>query len=257
MYDGYVSVDLGQRHDYTAVIVAEEAVWIGARPALPAFPTQDQLLAESLHDGLDRSGWTPPSLLNSHQRRHFRTLTNSGGRPGRPPLMVRHIERVRDRSYTDVVSEVAALLGRAPLSEMDVALLVDAGGVGVAVLDLMRQRGLRPWSITATGGDQINVPEHGVIRCPKRELVSAAQITLAEGRLRIAAGLADAPTLTKELQNYQVKISQSGHDSYAAREGEHDDLVYAAAQLCFFRDWYSQHYDDAIAAADRVPVTQE
>src|SRR4051794_41114644 len=36
MYEAIVSVDLGRRHDFTAVLVAEEAVWVGDRPELPA-----------------------------------------------------------------------------------------------------------------------------------------------------------------------------------------------------------------------------
>lgn len=255
MYEGYVSVDLGRQHDYTAVLVAEEAVWVPEPPEPEPWviggPTIEQ---QTYWQGIARHGWTAPSALTPRQRAYFRERSYAGHRPGRPPLLVRHIERVRGRSYVDVVAEVGALLGRHPLAELSVALLVDAGGVGVAVLDLMRQRGLRPWSITATGGDHVNTPEAGVIRCPKRELVAAAQIMLAEGRLRIAAGLAEAATLTRELQGYQVKISASGHDSYAAREGEHDDTVFAAAQLCWFRDWYSQHADDAIASAQH-PAT--
>lgn len=247
MFSAYASADLGQRNDYTAIVVAEEALWIPTPPVptVASGPQVDRLL---YWQNAGR-GWVPPSTLSADQRTFFRDLNyGAGQRPDRPPLLVRHIERVRERSYVDVVNEVAALLARPPLSGLDVALLADAGGVGVAVLDLMRQHGLRPWSITATGGDNVNVPEYGVIRVPKRELISAAQIALAQGRLRIAAGLAHAPTLVKELQAYQVKISQSGHDSYAAREGAHDDLVYAVAQMCWFRDWNSYHCDVGISA---------
>jgi hypothetical protein len=252
MYEAYVSVDLGRQVDFTAILAAEEALWVPDPPDPPPWLTGGPSLEATLYwQGLTRTGWTAPSSLSERQRRYFRNSSYGGRRPDRPPLLVRHIERVRGRSYVDIVAEVGALLGRHPLSGLSVALLVDAGGVGVAVLDLMRQQGLRPWSITATGGDQVNTPEEGVARVPKRELVSAAQIMLAQGRLRIAAGLAEAATLTKELQDYQVSISASGHDSYAAREGAHDDLVYAAAQLCWFRDWYSQHVDDRIAEAQR------
>jgi hypothetical protein len=135
---------------------------------------------------------------------------------------------------------------------MSVAVLIDAGGVGVAVSDLFWQQGIAHVSITATGGDAVHVLDGGkTIRCPKRELVSAGQIMLAEGRIRISSGLPHAPTLIKELESYEVKISAAGHDSYSAREGEHDDLVYALCQLAWYRDWFSQPHDDAIAAAQR------
>jgi hypothetical protein len=251
-YDAYVSVDLGRQHDYTAILVAEEARWIGEPPAYGGWASQADLAALA-HWPADTRGWVPPSTLAPSQRTFFRERNYLGDRPDRPPLLVRHVERVRNVPYPQVVTEVAALLARPPLSGLAVALLVDAGGVGVAVLDFMRQRGLRPYSVTATGGDSVN-GSRGEYRVPKRELVAAAQIALAEGRLRIAAGLEHAATLTRELQGYQVRISAAGHDSYAAREGEHDDLVYAAAQLCWFRDWYLSDCDDAVAARRRSPA---
>jgi hypothetical protein len=70
---------------------------------------------------------------------------------------------------------------------------------------------------------------------------------LTLGRLRIAPGLAEAATLTKELADYPVKISASGHDTFNAREGQHDDLVLAVSTACWYRDDISQHYDDHIA----------
>jgi hypothetical protein len=251
MYEALVSVDLGRQHDYTAIVVAEEAVWVSGPPDLPIGISGGPVMQEWINWQDAGRGWVPPSSLRADQRRFFRDRGYQGHRPGRPPLLVRHIERVRGRPYTQIVAEVVALLARPPLADLSTALLVDAGGVGLAVLDLMRQEGLRPWSIVATGGDRVNQPSPEDIRCPKRELVAAAQIALAEGRLRIAAGLEHAPTLTQELQNYRVSISVAGHDSYAAREGQHDDLVYAAAQLCWFRDWLSGPHDDAIARAHR------
>jgi len=248
MYDAYVSVDLGRQVDFTALVVAEEAVWVGEPPTDP----WGEGLQQTVHWPADgRRGWVPPSDLPPSSRRYFRDRTYLlTERPDRPPLLIRHVERVRGRPYPQIVADVRALLSRPPLAELSTVIVADAGGVGGAVSDLMWQQGVPHVALTATGGDAVHVADGGrTIRCPKRELVAAAQICLAEGRLRIAAGLAHAPTLTQELQNYRVTISAAGHDSYAAREDEHDDLVYAAAQLCWYRDWNSQHYDDALAAA--------
>jgi hypothetical protein len=254
MYEGYVSVDLGRQHDYTAILVAEEAVWVPDPPPAPSDGAA-QFVDPALWNGVGY-GWRRPSALLPVQRSFFRSRNYAGARPGRPPLLVRHIERVRGRSYVNIVSEIAALLERPPLAGLATTTLVDAGGVGVAVSDLLWQQGVAHVSITATGGDHVSTADGGrTVRCPKRELVAAAQIALAEGRLRIAAGLEHAPTMIEELSNYQVKISTAGHDSYSAREGKHDDLVYAAAQLCWYRDWHTQPYDDAIARAQRPVAT--
>ena len=44
-----------------------------------------------------------------------------------------------------------------------------------------------------------------------------------------------------------LNFSQSGHDTYNAREGQHDDLILAVSMAYWYRDDISQHYDDAIA----------
>jgi hypothetical protein len=67
------------------------------------------------------------------------------------------------------------------------------------------------------------------------------QVCLQAGRLKIASALPEAATLTKELQDFQMKITlATGHDSYGAwREGAHDDLVLAlaCALWCGERRW--------------------
>jgi hypothetical protein len=65
--------------------------------------------------------------------------------------------------------------------------------------------------------------------------VSAVQIALQSGRLKIAEELALAETLRKELLNFRIKVNIStAHDSYEAwREGDHDDLVLATALACW------------------------
>ena len=66
---------------------------------------------------------------------------------------------------------------------------------------------------------------------PKRNLVSALQAALQTGTLKIASSLQLAEVLRQELLNFRIKINLStGHDSYEHwREGDHDDLVLAAA----------------------------
>jgi hypothetical protein len=84
--------------------------------------------------------------------------------------------------------------------------------------------------IQITGGDAVTY-EGGVTRVPKRDLVSAAQVALQTGGLKIASDLPEAQALVRELENFQMKISlDTAHDSYGAwREGAHDDLVLAVA----------------------------
>lgn len=150
--------------------------------------------------------------------------------PNPPPynLHIRHLERFRHAPYPEVCDRLESLLSRLTRSY---DLAVDSTGVGLAVTDLLRDRGLRFRAVTITGGDK-ETSEGRNHRLPKRDLIAGLQVLLQSGRLKIAADLEHAETLRNELLNFRVKISASGHDSYEAwREAAHDDLVLAAA-LC-------------------------
>jgi len=65
--------------------------------------------------------------------------------------------------------------------------------------------------------------------------------------LKIASQLPEADTLTRKLQNFQVKITGAANDTYGAwREGTHDDLVLAAALALWtgteVQTWSTQHF---------------
>jgi hypothetical protein len=57
----------------------------------------------------------------------------------------------------------------------------------------------------------------------------------------------------RELRDYRVEISEAtGHDSYNARSGRHDDLVLATALAVWFRDFYWKNWD---RQAERIGKT--
>jgi hypothetical protein len=245
-FDYYVGCDLGQRHDYTAVALLEEPVWI---PSTAGARVDPQALTP---DG--PYGWVPLDRVTPHQRAHWRVQAEQGGRPPDPPLALRGLWRWRGESYVTGVARIRDLLATPPLSTAHVCLVVDATGVGRGVVDLMVAAGLAPLNVTITGGDQVHADlGRSEMSCPKRELIVATQVCLQAGRLRIAAGLEHAATLADELKNYQVKLSAAGHDSYSAREGQFDDLVLAVSLSCWFRGWYCRHLDDAHRSHERSP----
>jgi len=144
----------------------------------------------------------------------------------------RHLQRYQlGTSYPSIVTDVGKMLGRDPLRGHNRTLAIDGTGVGAAVVDMFLSADLRAnlCSIIITGGD--TVTNDGLVyRVPKRDLVGIVQVCLQTSRLKIAAALAEASTLTNELQNFQVKITDAAHDVYGAwREGAHDDLVLAVA----------------------------
>ena len=144
----------------------------------------------------------------------------------------RHLQRYElGTPYPTIVANVAKLLRQEVFRDRTPSLAIDGTGVGRSVVDLFVKERLNAslYPITITGGDQVT-REGGYTRVPKRDLVGVVQVMLQTARLRIAAELPEAATLTRELQNFQVKITDAANDTYGAwREGTHDDLVLALA----------------------------
>ena len=133
-------------------------------------------------------------------------------------------------SYVAQVDTVASILNREPLKSADVTLVVDRGGVGRPISDMLEEADL-PCSIamvTLHGGDT-ETRDGMSWSTPKRDVVAACSRMLQQGLLRVAAGLPLAETLARELSEYEVRISAAGRDSYTAPSGQHDDLVIALA----------------------------
>ena len=204
MPEFFAGLDLGQANDFSALAIAEAAdVPAGEYEPVPG------------SHGIEPNGRSRPEMREKTARRYD----------------LRHLERFRlNASYPEVVAAVAALLGREPLASARTTLAIDHTGVGRPVYDMFERVRLRAVLVPVTihGGDTASRDGRGW-RTPKRELIAVTQVLLQSARLRIAPALAEADTLVRELADYRVKISASGHDTYSAREGQHDDLVLAVA----------------------------
>jgi hypothetical protein len=143
-------------------------------------------------------------------------------------LTVPHLDRVRGLPYPKLVTITADLMAKPELRGRS-QLIVDATGVGRPVLDMLRSAELQPVAVTIHGGAKVSGTRRAP-RVPKRDLVNCLLVALQGGVLRISSQLQHAATLAHELTEMRRKVSAAGHDSYGAwREGEHDDLVLAAA----------------------------
>ena len=152
-------------------------------------------------------------------------------------LDVRHLMRVPlGTPYPEVV-EMTCDLVRTPGLHKNCLLVVDETGVGAPVIDVFRKAPLdcHMIPVTITGGDQETRGPRSY-RVPKRDLVTGLQVLLEQEELRIPKNLCGGQDLVKELMSMQVRVSESGHDSYGAlRSGDHDDLVLALALACWGR----------------------
>jgi hypothetical protein len=148
----------------------------------------------------------------------------------KPDLHVRYLRRMRGVSYPQVADFVREVMAWPALNGAE--LYADATGVGRAIVDLMRERGLSVRPVVITGGDNATREgsEHHV---PKRDLVAAVQVLLQTRRLHVARELAEADNLASELGNFAVNINARGHDTYNAAGSGHDDLVIAVALIAW------------------------
>lgn len=195
-------LDLAERRDYSAMIIAE---WD----------------ADGSLDVVHMQRWRDlpyPQLV----RECASIVTRNELRPYRP---------ARGESYTP------AGFGYVPMHPApDPILVVDATGVGRPVVELFMEADLRarvvPVTITSAIGEPTSESWPGGIRgwkVGKKPLVSACQVALQTGALRVVPTLALAGVLRDELSNYRVKISESANELFDARSGANDDLVLAVA----------------------------
>ena len=153
-----------------------------------------------------------------------------------PPLVhvdVRYILRYDlGTKYDAVAGDVRQRIAKVPAPKY---LVVDETGVGRPVVELLAQLGLHPHGITIASGGNATLAEPMHVHVPKRDLVGGAQVCLQNRILRIGKDLPHAELLVRELLAFRAKISEAGHDTYAAwRERDHDDLVLAASMAVWF-----------------------
>jgi len=206
-----VGVDIGQKHDPTAIVVCE-----GERreiePERWAYPT-----GAGLFTGADARR-IPAKMETVYIARHI----------GRLPLGTAY-----PRVAEQVAGVVEGLVGRGIARPR---LMVDATGVGTPVVDILRERlgkhGRDLIAATFTHGDKYS-QDNGARTASvgKAHLVSRLQALLQTGRLKLPK-TAEAEALGRELGGYEIKIDQDANDKYGAfKVGTHDDLV-TALGLC-------------------------
>jgi hypothetical protein len=144
-------------------------------------------------------------------------------------------------SYTAQVEHIKGLHKRLVEQGRTVALVVDRGGVGEGVVDLIKAAKLKPICVYMTAGHKMtrDGPSYNV---PKKDIVTAVKVTMESNRLKIHAGLPYARLLISELEGFNYEINPRGHTTFGNdvgvlwREAQHDDLVLSVA----FAVWYGE-----------------
>ncbi len=209
-----VGLDLGQTQDFTALVALEKSRDV-----------------EEFHDG-----------VKVVQEAGMGTVITLLADPAPPKAKValkpstyhcRLIERFDlGTPYTTIVDRVTAMFERAP-REKHSTLVIDGTGVGRPVVDMFARARPRCHVVPVTiapSAQMFSIDEWGYYRVPKKDLVGALQILFQNDRLKIVPSLPHAATLVKELDNFRVKITAAGNETFEAwREKAHDDIVLAVA----------------------------
>jgi len=155
------------------------------------------------------------------------------------------------------MGEVVANVMKHPRIDRNADLLVDGNGVGDAVLDILRAKGLNPISIISSGGEREHeiLPPTGQVfsstpgmlmrptigwTVPKKNLVGAGQVVLQHKRLRVASGLRWADDFKDQLEGFKGRFNEKTlYTKYQAETEElHDDLV---VDFLMGAWWISKH----------------
>ncbi len=212
----WVSLDCGQAHDYSAALVSERVTPIGVENG-------DQ---------------------SPHSEIHVGSISRAPLRTPYPKIAKAVVSKCCEL-------EPVGAFGERP----DIGLIIDAGGVGRAVRDLVGDeiRKLGPaaprihfWPVAATSGGRVSIGG-GFINVPKKDLVTSAVVALQDGTLKIG-DVENADVLRKELAEYRVKLTKRGNETYEGG-GRNDDLVYSLALACWA--WSHTGKDENVSHAYR------
>lgn len=167
------------------------------------------------------------SLGQSHEHTALAVLRAEGNGATTEFALV-HLDRFTPGTrLADVAERVLAVLAAPDLVASSVSVVCDVTGVGFPAVASLRAAGIRrARALSLTVGD-----DGGGGRVPRRDLATALQLVVQDGRLKIAEGLPHADVLVEEMQAFRPKPTARSADAdpLAWRERDAEDLVRALA----------------------------
>lgn len=145
-------------------------------------------------------------------------------------------------SYVDIVDGVIEIIDKYSLSS-NYNLVVDYTGVGRPVVDLFRQKHLKPIALSITSGAKTNWVTRSEVNVPKKDIVTYLQLVLQNKRMAIAHDLPLLRALTQEFLSFQLKIRDnmmSVTSSYGGAYGINDDIVMSMGIAVWLVEYHSK-----------------
>ncbi len=145
------------------------------------------------------------------------------------------ILRWRHSSHEKLISELQLLLADPRMKDGQIAIILDATGVGLAVCDFVRSAGIQCFDLTIHGGYSTKI-DGWHISAAKNDIVFSLQNVIEKERLKVNPNLKYWKETKAELETFSPKVNETTlHVSYEAiRSRDHDDLVMSLAMSALF-----------------------
>lgn len=103
----------------------------------------------------------------------------------------------------------------------------DSTGVGQPIVDVLNEAGVEVIPVYFTHGDRRSEVDRQVM-LGKAWLVSRLKTLFQSGRIHLPPNHPEAAAMARELEDYEIRVTEDANDRYGAfRVGSHDDLVTA------------------------------
>lgn len=153
------------------------------------------------------------------------------------------LEMVERMSYTEQGDLIRKLDNHREL-HLNNDLIIDGTGVGEAVCDILRDRGMDPIKIVFSSGDHVNdIVENSRsgfkwrqgFSVPKEDLVKAMKLSLEQRRFVIAKGIQFEDDIRKQFSHFVGIMSKNKNMIYNNDSNDvHDDIVCTIMMM----NWY-------------------
>jgi hypothetical protein len=149
------------------------------------------------------------------------------------------LRRKRGLPYTDIVAWAKKVFLN-PRYKKDTAytpvFVLDVGGVGKAIQDMMTAADVPTTGIQYTGGAAVS-REGGNYHVSKSFIVGKFLAAWDDGRVQMPANASFLDMFQSELKAFRGEMTSQGRAKFEAEQGEHDDLVMSVAQAV----WWGEH----------------
>lgn len=157
------------------------------------------------------------------------------------------LARRQHQPYTEIVAWAKKVFLNPKFNDIkDVStrpiFVLDVGGVGRAIKDMLTAEGIQSVGIQLTGGESVS-RNGDTYHVSKSFVIGKFLAAWDEGRVKVPSNASFWPLFEKELKAFRGEMSAMGRAKFEAAQGEHDDLVMAVAQAVWYGEQNPVEYE--------------